>query len=254
MGASDHYDPAVTAGKPPLEGAFASADAKRRYNSRMFGIIAPKYDFITRFLSFGRDQAWKRQLIDRAGISAGQRVVDLACGTGDLAVAAAVRGARVAGLDLTPKMIELARERSAATTPTLRVDWLVGDMHALPFATGSVDVVTTGYGLRNVPELKTALVEAHRVLRKGGVLCSLDFDRPDSAWLRSIYLGYLNGVGSTVGWLFHRDADTYRYIPASIRRYPGARAVAVMMKETGFREARAIPVLGGLMAMHIARK
>lgn len=244
----------MSAGKPPLQDAFESPEAKRRYNSRMFGIIAPKYDFITRFLSFGRDQAWKRQLIELAAISAGQRVVDLACGTGDLAVAAAARGARVVGLDLTPRMIELARERAGAATPGLEIGWLVGDMHALPFASASVDVITTGYGLRNVPELTTALVEGHRVLRTGGVLCSLDFDRPDSMWLRRIYLGYLNGVGSTVGWLLHRDPDTYRYIPASIRRYPGARAVTAMMKEIGFREARAIRVLGGLMAIHIARK
>ena len=131
----------MAADKPPLEGAFQSADAKRRYNRRMFGIIAPKYDFITRFLSFGRDQAWKRELIDRAGITAGQRVVDLACGTGDLAVAAAARGARVVGLDLTPRMIELAREREAASAPDRRVEWLVGDMHALPFGTASVDEI-----------------------------------------------------------------------------------------------------------------
>lgn len=243
----------MTGRKPPLDSAFESADSKRRYNRRMFGIIAPKYDFITRFLSFGRDQAWKRDLIDRAGIGAGQRVLDLACGTGDLAVLAAARGGRVVGLDLTPTMIELARER-AKSTPDVRVSWLVGDMHALPIRSGSIDVVTTGYGLRNVPELRTAIAEAHRVLRDGGVLCSLDFDRPDAAWLRTIYLGYLTGVGSTVGWLLHKDPDTYRYIPASIRRYPGARNVAAMMKDIGFREAQAIPVLGGLMAMHVAYK
>lgn len=233
-----------------LNQAFETPEAKRRYNARLFDTIAPRYDFITRLLSYGRDQAWKRQVIELAAIAPGETVVDLACGTGDLAAAAAARGARVVGLDLVPRMIGLARERNAASGCA----WLVGDMTTLPLATGSADVITTGYGLRNVPRIERALDEAARVLRPGGRFVSLDFDRPPGTLLRRLYLGYLTLVGSAVGLVLHGDPDTYRYIAASLARYPGAAAVAALLRDRGFHDVRHIPVLGGLMALHYARK
>ena len=245
---------ATSGGSSSLGHAFDSPDAKRQYNQSLFTTIAGRYDLITRLLSFGRDQRWKSALIALAGIAPGERVLDLACGTGDLAFAAARRGAHVTGLDLTPTMIANARVRAKREAAAERVQWSVGDMTSLPVADASFDVVTTGYGLRNVPDLPAALAEIHRVLRPGGRLYSLDFDRPEAAWLRRIYLLYLDVVGGSLGWLLHRDPDTYRYIPASIRRYPGARGVARMMTSAGFADARHIPVLGGLMAIHQARR
>ncbi|HEX5068928.1 MAG TPA: ubiquinone/menaquinone biosynthesis methyltransferase [Vicinamibacterales bacterium] len=239
--------------KPELARAFDAPDVKRRYNRRMFGTIAPRYDLITRLLSFGGDQRWKARAIDMAGIAPGHDVLDLACGTGDLAIAAAAKGATVVGLDLTMPMIELARARPAGPADRPPA-WLVGDMHALPVPSGRFDVVTTGYGLRNVPDLPVAIAEIHRVLRPGGIFCSLDFNKPEAAWLRSVYLTYLDAVGGTLGWVLHRDPDTYRYIPASIRRYPGARGVVDLLTAAGFHEARYVPVLGGLMAIHLARR
>ena len=125
---------------------------------------------------------------------------------------------------------------------------------ALPFENASFDVVSTGYGLRNVPELKGAIAEIRRVLRPGGILLSLDFDRPPNAIVRAAYLGYLTVVGAALGYVLHRDPDTYRYIPRSITRYPGASAVARMMQDDGFTSAECVRVLGGLMAIHVARK
>jgi demethylmenaquinone methyltransferase/2-methoxy-6-polyprenyl-1,4-benzoquinol methylase len=127
-------------------------------------------------------------------------------------------------------------------------------MCALPFADAHFDVVTTGYGLRNVPDLALAVTEIHRVLRQGGTLVSLDFNRPDNALVRGIYLSYLSVVGGALGWGLHGDPDTYRYIPASIRRYPGAARVAALLEAAGFGRAGWAPVLGGLMAIHIAQK
>lgn len=236
--------------KPPLDAAFATPETKRRYVRRLFGTIADRYDFITRFLSFGRDAKWKTRMIDGVEIQAGWRVLDLACGTGDLAFDAASRGAHVVGLDITPRMVELARAKGGAGGPA----WIVGDMTALPVQAGAFDLVTTGYGLRNVPDLPGALAEIHRVLRPGGRVCSLDFDRPETGWIRAVYLTYLTAVGSSLGWVLHRDPDTYRYIPASIRRYPGARGVVALMEQAGFRDVRHVRVLGGFMAIHTARK
>ena len=125
-------------------------------------------------------------------------------------------------------------------------------MSALPFAAQSFDLVTTGYGLRNVPDLALAIAEIRRVLKPGGQLLSLDFNRPSNAVVRAAYLSYLAAVGGVLGWLLHRDPDTYRYIPASIRQYPGAEAVVRMLCAGGFARAACHPVLGGLMAIHHA--
>jgi demethylmenaquinone methyltransferase/2-methoxy-6-polyprenyl-1,4-benzoquinol methylase len=125
---------------------------------------------------------------------------------------------------------------------------------ALPFDTAAIDVVTTGYGLRNVPNLADAVDEIARVLRPGGRLLSLDFNRPRSPLIRSVYLAYLTVVGSTLGWTLHRDPDTYRYIPESVRRYPGAHGVADLLRTRGFDEVRVMPLFGGFMTLHAARK
>ncbi len=125
-------------------------------------------------------------------------------------------------------------------------------MLALPFPAGAFDIVTTGYGLRNVPDLPVAIDEIGRVLVSGGQLLSLDFNRPSNRIVRAAYLAYLTSVGATLGWLLHRDPNTYRYIPASIRQYPGAEAVARLFEARGFSRVRCYPVLGGLMTMHHA--
>ena len=237
-------------GRVVLSRAFDSPEDKRRYVRRLFATIAGRYDLITRVLSFGMDQRWKQRLVEATGATAGTRALDLACGTGDIAFLLMNRGAHVTGLDITPAMLSLARAKPDGS----RLNWIAADMTALPLPDRSVDVITTGYGLRNVPDLPLALSEAHRVLADNGCLASLDFNRPESPVVRSVYLAYLSMVGATLGWLLHRDPDTYRYIPASIRRYPGANGVARLLTSAGFEEVRVLPVLGGLMAIHLAAK
>ncbi|MGE0705635.1 MAG: ubiquinone/menaquinone biosynthesis methyltransferase [Vicinamibacterales bacterium] len=234
-----------------LRDRLATPDGKGQYVRRLFATIADRYDLVTVVLSYGRDRAWKRRLVTQAAPAAGERVLDLATGTGDIAYAMNASQADVVGLDVTLRMIQLARLRAS---PARSPRFLVGDMQALPFRDASFDVVTTGYGLRNVSDLEGAIDEIIRVLKPGGRLWSLDFDRPSNGVVRAVYLTYLTVSGGVLGWLLHRDPDTYRYIPASIRNYPGARAVAKMMTDRGFQEAEHLPVLGGLMAIHRARR
>ena len=235
----------------PLDQRIATPEGKRRYVRSLFATIADRYDFITVALSYGQDRRWKQRVVDRAMPRPNIRALDLATGTGDIAFAMAARGADVVGLDITHRMIELALQKRPKD---LRAAFLVGDMQALPFPDASFDVVTTGYGLRNVPDLTVAIDEIRRVLRPGGQVLSLDFNRPGNAFVRAAYLTYLTAVGGALGWVLHRDPDTYRYIPASIRRYPGAEAVAALMSSRGFVDVRYDRVLGGLMAIHQARK
>jgi ubiquinone/menaquinone biosynthesis methyltransferase len=239
----------------PLADAIATPDGKRRYVRRLFATIADRYDLITVFLSYGQDQRWKKRLVDLAAPAPGARALDLATGTGDIAFRLADAGAWVSGIDVTHRMIELARQKSARRAgPHPAPMFLVGDMIGLPFADESFDIATAGYGLRNVPDLRAAIDEIHRVLKKGGTALSLDFNRPSNPVVRAAYLAYLNVVGGLLGWLLHRDADTYRYIPASIRNYPGAAGVARMFEDRGFVDVECRACLWGLMTIHVARK
>jgi demethylmenaquinone methyltransferase/2-methoxy-6-polyprenyl-1,4-benzoquinol methylase len=233
-----------------LRSTISTPEGKRRYVRRLFATIADRYDFITGFLSYGQDRRWKRRVIELADLTATDRVLDLACGTGDLLFGAVPPAQSGVGLDVTHRMLVLAqRRRSDSRTP-----FITADMLALPFIDSRFTVVTTGYGLRNVPDIDQALREIHRVLAPGGRLLSLDFNRPDNALVRGVYHTYLTIVGSLLGLALHGDPDTYRYIPESIRNYPGAKAVAALMTRVGFVDVRVIPVLGGLMAIHVARK
>ena len=199
----------------PLADEIATPVGKRRYVRALFATIADRYDFITVALSYGQDGRWKRRLIGLAGPLRGTRALDLATGTGDIAFELAARGAEVVGLDVTHRMIELANAKAGGR----RVRFLVGDMLALPFPAGSFEIVTIGYGLRNVPDLGAAIDEVARVLKPGGRMLSLDFNRPPSRVVTWLYLTYLTLVGGALGWALHRDPDTYRYIPASLRSY-----------------------------------
>jgi ubiquinone/menaquinone biosynthesis C-methylase UbiE len=248
-----------------LRSTISTAEGKRRYVRRLFATIADRYDFITRFLSYGQDRRWKARLITLAALQPSDRVLDLACGTGDLTFAAARSAHRAVGLDVTHRMLQLAMNRDLGgadpsgppggpvrLAPQPKRSFVTGDMLALPFGDCRFDVVTTGYGLRNVPDLRQAIQEIRRVLLPGGRLLSLDFNRPDNPLVRVVYLTYLTVIGSALGAVLHGDPDSYRYIPESIRLYPGAHGVARLLEAEGFEAVRVVPVLGGLMAIHVA--
>jgi demethylmenaquinone methyltransferase/2-methoxy-6-polyprenyl-1,4-benzoquinol methylase len=232
-----------------LRGAISTPAGKKRYVRRLFDTIADRYDLITVLLSYGLDSRWKDRLIELAAITSDDRVLDVACGTGDILVRARRKTRLAVGLDVTFRMLLHAAGKSE---PSPRL--VAGDMQELPFAPSSFTVVTAGYGLRNVPHLEQAIDEIARVLAPRGRLASLDFNRPTQPALRTLYLAYLTIVGSVLGFVLHQDPDTYRYIPESIRNYPGAEGVASLLAARGFTEVRVVPLLGGLMAIHLARR
>ena len=239
-----------------LRSTISTPAGKRRYVRHLFSLIADRYDFITVFLSYGQDRRWKQQVIRLARVSADDRVLDLACGTGDLAFNAAATSRHTVGLDVTFQMLGLAmaRARAGGAPAAARPRFVAGDMGELPFGHGQFDLVTVGYGLRNVPDLSGAIREIARVLAPAGRLVSLDFNRPSNPVIRQAYWFYLTVVGSALGLVLHRNPDTYRYIPESIRNYPGAEAVAALLVQHGFTNVRIVRVLGGLMAIHVAYK
>lgn len=253
-------------------------ELKQQFVTPMFDIIAPRYDRFTRLFSLGMDRGWKLELETavlkavrhRAREWAGHGVatqdgsftnfLDLACGTGDIAIALAraVPDARMTGLDASARMIELANKRIASSSSdedvAARVEMITGDMSALQFLDASMDVVTAGYGLRNVPQPGVAVREIARVLRPGGILVTLDFYRPESTIWRKLLLGYLSAAGNAVGWWWHRDPIVYGYIAHSIDTFMSWQAFRRLLEQEGFDVESVTRHLAGGIALHQARK
>jgi demethylmenaquinone methyltransferase / 2-methoxy-6-polyprenyl-1,4-benzoquinol methylase len=228
---------------------------KQRFVTPLFDIAAPRYDSFTRLFSFGMDGAWKRTLLEAVGDVAPPRaaVLDVACGTGDLAfgVAAMLVDARVTGIDPSERMIATAERRRDARAG---VSFRVGDMMHLDVPDASVDVVTSGYGLRNVPDHRRALAELARVLRPGGRLVTLDFYRPVRPIWRRVLLGWLAATGSLVGWLWHREPVVYGYIARSIEEWLSVGGFSDALEEAGLEVETVRVYLRGSIAIHVARR
>jgi demethylmenaquinone methyltransferase / 2-methoxy-6-polyprenyl-1,4-benzoquinol methylase len=215
----------------------------------MFGEIAPRYDFITRVLSYGMDGRWKRLGVSRAGLPDDAIVLDLASGTGDFSELTLKRlpRARAVAVDLTEPMLRVARERGLKETAC-------ADATALPFADGAFDCVFVGYGFRNFPNLETALREIGRVTRPGGTMVALDFFLPRNALLRRAYLGYLYAQGAFWGLVLHRRARTYTYIPDSLRCFVSLDDFSTMVERAGYARVEARSFIFGGIGLHWAVK
>jgi len=221
----------------------------------LFARIAPRYDLINDLQSFGLHRYWKRCLISLAGVQAGVRALDVCCGTGDLALALARRGAEVVGLDFSQPMLEVAQRRRPTPPHDLRnLHFIRADAQRLPFPDNSFDVVTVGYGLRNLASWEAGLGEMQRVARPGGRLLALDFGKPAQALWRSLYFGYLKLFVPWFGRLFFGNASAYAYILQSLKHYPGQQGVAAKMRELGLDTVRVINLVGGAMSINYAEK
>jgi len=209
----------------------------------MFDRIAPVYDAMNRVMTAGLDRRWRRATVE-AVVAPGDRVLDACCGTGDLAVEARRHGADVVGLDFAEAMLERARRKSAG------VEWVRGDVLALPFEDGSFDAATVGFGIRNVEDLAAGLRELRRVLRPGGRLGVLEITRPRGA-LAPFYRVWFDGIVPLLGRVLPGGA-AYSYLPASVRRFPSSESLAALLEEAGFAEVRFRLFAGGIVALHVA--
>ena len=209
-----------------------TADKKRFYNEQLFAEIAPRYDFITRVLSFCRDASWKRDLIAALPLDENPFCLDLACGTGDLALLLACRypRGRVVGIDITEPMLALARARS--TYPNLQ--FVKQDMSCLRFESKSADIISGGYALRNAPDLGTTMDEINRVLKPGGIGTFLDFSKPVGRFSQHLQYWILKVWSGVWGILLHRNHEIYGYIAESLQRFPDRDALRRMLQDKGF--------------------
>ena len=208
----------------------------------MFDRIAPVYDVMNRVMTAGLDVRWRR-LAAALAVRTGDRVLDAACGTGDLAIADLKAGAgKVTGLDFSAKMLERARVKNTT------IEWLQGDMLALPFADETFDAATVGFGVRNVEDLELGLRELRRVLRPGGRLAILEITQPRGA-ARQFYSLWFDRIVPLLGKVLP-GGDAYTYLPASVKRFPTAERLADMLREAGFTDVRFKLMGGSIIALH----
>jgi demethylmenaquinone methyltransferase / 2-methoxy-6-polyprenyl-1,4-benzoquinol methylase len=212
----------------------------------MFDAIAPRYDLLNRLLTFGMDVGWRRKTVRSLQLPPAARVLDLACGTGDLCRELDKRGYRPIGVDRSAGMLAAQRPgprsggRSGPRSPVVR-----GDALRLPFRTNAVDGIVCGFALRNFASLKPFLTECARVLRPGGRLALLEVSEPENAVLRWGHGQYFGKVVPLVGGLLS-DADAYRYLPKSVAYLPPPNRMVAMLSEAGFGAATRRPLSTGI--------
>jgi demethylmenaquinone methyltransferase/2-methoxy-6-polyprenyl-1,4-benzoquinol methylase len=210
---------------------------------RMFDRIAPVYDLMNRAMTAGLDRRWRRLAV-RETVRPGDRVLDVCCGTGDLALEAERRGGRVVGLDFSERMLARARRKSGT------IEWVQGDALALPFPAESFDAVLVGFGVRNLDDLEAGLRELRRVLRPGGRLAILELTRPRGL-ARPFFRLWFEALVPLAGRLLP-GGRAYTYLPASVRRFPEPEDLARLLERAGFEEVEFRRLGGGIVALHRA--
>jgi demethylmenaquinone methyltransferase/2-methoxy-6-polyprenyl-1,4-benzoquinol methylase len=223
--------------------------------NELFTRIARRYDLINDLQSFGLHRYWKRRVINEARPRPGERALDVCCGTGDIALALARKGVDVVGLDFSENMLQIARERQLrAGDISARLEFLSGDAQNIPLPENSFEILTIGYGLRNLASWEKGLQEMHRVAKSGGRIVALEFGRPKNRIWRAVYEGYLRLFSPALGLVFCGDAAAYSYILQSLKKYPAQRVVAEKMHEMGMQNVRVINLLGGAMSINYGQK
>jgi len=209
----------------------------------MFDRIARVYDRMNSVMTAGLDQRWRRRAADLAGVSEGAKALDVATGTGDLAIELRSRGAEVTGLDFSEEMLKLASDKEPA------IAWRSGNALALPFADDEFAAATVGFGARNFDDLSRGLEEMARVVRPGGRVVVLEITTPQNPPLSWFFEVWFDRVVPVLGRLAG-DPDAYDYLPNSVRRFPGPEGLAAHMAAAGLRDVRWLLTAGGIIALH----
>jgi demethylmenaquinone methyltransferase/2-methoxy-6-polyprenyl-1,4-benzoquinol methylase len=225
-----------------------SPEEKTRRVGRVFSSVARRYDVMNDLMSGGLHRRWKDRLVSRLKPRRGERILDMAGGTGDVAFRMARRGAQVTVSDINADMLAVGMERAKARGLEL-LSWKQENAESLSFEASSFDAYTIAFGIRNVTDIPSALKEAHRVLRHGGRFFCLEFSTSEWPGFADVYELYSDKVIPRVGKAVARDEQSYRYLVESIRRFPKPEQFRKMIAEAGFDQTRAEPILGGLVCI-----
>lgn len=231
------------------------SDSKKSQVAQMFNSIAHRYDFLNHFLSAGVDHYWRRRAVDELVAAKPRRVLDVATGTADLAIAALrADPEHIIGVDISEGMLAVGRQKLTKRHLTDRITLQQGDSEALDFADDSFDAITAAYGVRNFEHLDRGLTEMYRVLRPGGKLVILEFSKPRAFPLKQLYNGYFQYVLPRFGKLISQDPAAYTYLPESVRAFPDGEAFLDHLRRTGFQAPRWQSLTFGISSLYTATK
>jgi demethylmenaquinone methyltransferase/2-methoxy-6-polyprenyl-1,4-benzoquinol methylase len=223
----------------------------------MFDRIAPHYDFLNRLLSLRRDVWWRRVLVEALALPRGAKLLDVACGTADVALEIDRRlgsGGVVVGADFSLQMLRSARPKVLDAKGRPRVHLAAADAFAPPFRDGSFDAVTIAFGIRNIQDKATVLARFLDLLKPGGQVAVLELATPEGGMLRNLYLFYFNRLLPLLGRIFSKHSFAYSYLPASVAQFPPAAAFARLMRAAGFEAVRYRKLTLGVAVLFIGRK
>ncbi len=222
----------------------------------MFDNIAPAYDFMNRAMTLGIDKLWRRRAVNMVRAHGGKQILDVATGTGDLAIALArrIEGSRVTGADLSEGMIEIGRDKVAKAGLADRITLEAADCMNLPMADDTFDCVTVAYGVRNFEDLRRGYAEMARVLRPGGMIAVIELSTPTSPLVKPLYRLYTRGIIPAVGRMISHDSRAYSYLPESIAAVPQGEEMLSLMREAGLTEAKCLPLTFGTCSIYTAIK
>lgn len=226
-----------------------SPGEKTRRVGRVFSSVARRYDVMNDLMSGGMHRLWKDRFVARVKPRRGEDILDMAGGTGDVAFRMARRGAHVTVADINADMLAVGMERAKARGLE-QLSWKQENAESLSFADGSFDAYTIAFGIRNVSDIPAALREAYRVLRRGGRFYCLEFSTSEWPGFADVYGAYAKHVIPRIGRAVANDEASYRYLVESIRRFPRLEEFRRMIADSGFQQASAEPILGGLVAIH----
>ena len=225
-----------------------SPEEKTRRVGAVFSSVARRYDLMNDLMSGGMHRLWKDRFVARVKPRLGERILDMAGGTGDVAFRMAKRGAQVTVADINPDMLEVGKLR--AEQRGLDLAWMVENAERLSFPDASFDAYTIVFGIRNVTDIPAALEEAHRVLKRGGRFFCMEFSSSDWPGFARLYDAWADKLIPRIGKAVTDDEESYRYLVDSIRRFPRPNAFKAMVAQAGFVRAAAEPMLGGLVTIH----
>ena len=226
-----------------------SPEEKTRRVGAVFSSVARRYDIMNDLMSGGMHRLWKDRFVNRVKPRAGEHILDMAGGTGDVAFRMERRGAHVTVSDINADMLDVGKER-AKQRGLAGLDWEVENAERLSFSDGAFDAYTIVFGIRNVTDISAALREAHRVLKRGGRFYCMEFSSSDWPGFANLYEAWASNVIPRIGKAVADDEASYRYLVESIRRFPRPEAFRRMIAEAGFVRAAAEPMLGGLVTIH----
>jgi len=219
----------------------------------MFGSIAPRYDLLNRLLSLGIDRRWRRFAVGKIGVTGAGRVLDVATGTGDVALEIAAQTApsvSIVGVDFCPEMVELGQHKVEASRHAGRITLQVAPCEEIPFEDRTFDAATIAFGIRNVVDRAKGLTEMRRVLKDGGRVVILEFSTPTSALFRTLYHFYFLKMLPVIGGAFSRFS-AYKYLPDSVLEFPSRDAFEAMMTEVGFKSVQHFDLTGGIATVYV---